>query len=254
MRKATIFAACGIITLALAAAACTKEQAQRTQPASATLTLSLPAIEHGTFTKAAADDLPALINATLPTALQCYLTNTGTAQTYKVQTGESITLPLGSYRVTASHTPTGDDVGNWEFTTSPRITIGETFEVQAGTTSYTLTPSFGSTAIAVRTDEVAALAWKNGSSSTGITRTTEAGGYLLTFVRWKTSADLTLAITPQDALNYTPSEFTFSTASPTPSGKYAGTGGVWYLLHPAAVPTEQGAFSLGWPAWEGMEL
>ncbi len=251
MNKATIFAACGIV--ALAAAACTKATPAPT--ASATLTLSLPNIEHGTFTKGAADDLPAIINATLPTSLQCYLTNTGTGQAYKVQTGEAVTLPLGSYRVTASHAPTGDDVGNWEFTTSPRITIGETFEVAAGVTSYTLTPSFGSTAIAVRTDEVTSLVYKTGSTNTAaINRTTEADGYLLTFVRWKTGDELTLAITPQDALNYTPSEFTFTTASPTPAGKYAGTGGVWYLLHPAAVPTEQGSFTLGWPAWDGMEL
>ena len=228
-----------ILTILLLAGCASNDQMVK-----ATFCLS---IESGTFpTKGIAAD----IAATIPASVPLTLTNTATSAVYNVNTGESITLPIGTYSVAGTYNPTllQGIVGTTRFTSrTPKIVVSDEVSVEAGTESYIVSASYQSFAVGVLPSEVsawtgrfkgniAAVEYNEGDDLHWIfvTGNIDPSNYFYT------------TITPISGSERT---FTFITSGEL-EGAVLAEYGKWYIMHPAAPTTQSGSFTLDLPTWQ----
>ncbi len=224
-----------LLIAAILAVSCAK------QDELATLSFGLKGVTEHSMTKAYVDDVQAIIASRMPETITLQLTRTKSGKHYSVATGETITLPVGEYTVTASIAPASVAAfprpGMWSSST-PSISINESITIVAGTSSYALTPTFNCFAIAAL-EECASYSYKHQSATGSVT----GNGIKVGFFQWDNNYELTVTAIPTDYDARDDTKFTFGGV-----GVHA-TNGKFYVLHPDTVTTEEGGFTFDTGTW-----
>ena len=204
-------------------------------------TLQFSMIEEHSITKSTTDEIRSAITEHIPTTLDLTLTRTKTGKTYKVATGESITLPVGEYQVKGSSSP--QSILNTPTKTTfvsqtAGISVDEKVNVIEGKSSYTLNPTFDCFAI-VADEDVASCVYQYSSDS----KTIEGEGLKICFVSWHNDYQLYVTAKPADYDTKEDVRFIFGLAGVN------ATNGKFYVLHPEDVTTEEGGFIFNINTW-----
>lgn len=215
------------------ALSCTKEE-QFT-------TLTFGMVEEHTMTRTYVDDVRTAIGQRIPQTVNLTLTRDKTGKTYKVATGESITIPVGEY--TVKGTAAGSSLtafprqGMWDSDVAS-IVVNEKVSVVEGTTSYTLSPTFDCFAI-VALEDVASYTYQHANTS----NKADEDGIKVRFFKWDNNYELIVTAKPADYDSKDDARFVFGAGGVTPKN------GSFYVLHPESVTTEEGGFTFSFGDW-----
>lgn len=239
-----------IASVLLAVAACTK-QAPDFPGHFVSVTFEVGTYVGNFPTKGMAD----AIAATLPAALDLYLTNTDTGTSYTAQTGRAVELPEGTYSVTGGFTPDATKAiyGNSLYlSNAPKVSVSQDVTITAGMGTCTLLASYESAALVTISDEVQRWTGATSNKEGFDVDALETGIYRWTFITgdFSTNRYFHTYLKPKDGgeqVGYTivtnPSmQTTFSDALVVDFGK-------WYLLRAGEGEIQAGAFAVEWPVW-----
>lgn len=224
-----------LLAITLMALSCTKQEEYTT------LRFGLEGVEEHSITKATTDSVRTAIAQQIPTTLDLTLTRKKSGKTYKVTTGQSITIPVGEYSIKGTATSQTKDAFSrqslWASTTAS-ISIDEDVTVTTGTNSYELTPKFDCFAIVALSDVKSYdYAYANDRYSAS------EEGIKVRFFHWDNNYELTVTAIPKDYDTKDDARFIFGGTGVQPQeGRY-------YILHPEAVTTEEGGFILNTDTW-----
>lgn len=230
---------------ALILAACTE------LPPTATVSFNIGGVRSGTLTKAG-DGIEAALAATAPTQTpELTIQSTSVAlRKYTARPGESITLPVGEYRVTATYTPSvAGDAAGCNIFRQPSYKVDDTITVTEDEDSYTVDASYTCFALVIDYGECskyrhyhAAYGWRDFSYFTG-------SGYGVAYIdfaaNWSANPYRITAV-PTDAVNHEETAYSLV---------HSGTDGVlveagkWYMFSPDEVTTASGSLSVVLPDW-----
>jgi len=233
MKKKGIFYA--ILGLALIAG-CTKE----TQPTpTQAVTFGIASITSGSMdTKATAAELLATVT---PNTYPTLIVESTTDRNYwlEVAVGETVELPIASYRVTATYTPSRIGLaGGHEITELPPYHIDETIEVKAGQESVELTGVFDCWALILDYETTASYRM-DGHFYNFVNSADGTKGVL--FLATQTQGNpWDLIVYPQDAVNYLETTYRLGNK----------TAGRWYCFGAEQKTVQEGSFRVAFTNWE----
>lgn len=190
------------------------------------------------------------IAATIPSAVGLVLTNTSTNVEYNVATGESITLPVGTYTVTGQHVPTATQLcyGTTKYLCkTPGITVEDEVTVEAGTANYSVAATYTGFAVGVLPSECSAWKVKIKTGSFEDVDRIEAEGlwWVFGYGSFSSTQPLDMTLVPISGSNFT---HRLVMSNPDENMTLVENG-KWYILHPTMTTTQAGTFGLSLPPW-----
>lgn len=227
---------CEMLGLALIAG-CAKE-AQPTQA----VTFGIETITSGSMdTKATAAELLAQTTPnTYPTL--CIESTTDRSFWMEVAVGETIELPIASYRVTANYTPARIGLaGGHEVTELPSYHIDQTIEVKAGQESVGLTGVFDCWALIL--DYETTSRYRMDGQFYNFVNSSDATKGVLFLSTMTQGNEWDLIVYPKDAVNYLETTYKVSNK----------TAGRWYCYGAEQKTTQEGSFRVSFTNWEAGE-
>lgn len=233
------------IIAAILLAACTE------LPPTATVSFNIGGVRSGTLTKSG-DGLEAALAATAPTQTpELTIQSTSVSlRRYTAKPGESITLPVGEYRVTATYTPSvaGDAAGSNIFR-QPSYSVDDVVVVTEDNDAYTVDAAYTCFALVIDYSESAkyrhyhgSYGWRDFSYFTGDTY----GVAYIDFAAVWSATPYRITAVPKDAVGH--EETQYSLVNEGTNGVLVEAG-KWYLFSPDAVTTTSGALSVALPDW-----
>ena len=189
------------------------------------------------------------ISDALPESIPLTLTNKTTSVEYIVNSGESITLPLGTYEVKGGTTPQAVQFvsGTQRYLSrTPKISVEDEIELVVGQSAYSVNARYESFALGVLPSEVSKWSGRFKGNIAEVSYI-EADGLWWTFVTGNLDPNnlFYTTITPLAGADRSFSIITSGTYDGAMLVEY----GKWYVLHPSGASTQSGTFDLGLPDW-----
>jgi hypothetical protein len=195
--------------------------------------------------------LGAAIAATIPESVELTLTGVERRTTYTVTTGQPVTVPAGTYTVTAYYVPAKEPsiCGFPEVYLSrePCFSIDETVTIEEGVGDYTLGATFHSWVVAV---EEASASWTyffNSGGDQGINTFLRDGTTRWVFVTGVLN-NLYLGMKVDGAPYKLTTDAAFA-ATLTGATVITCSPGHWYVLGHTYGAPQSGGFSVNFPEW-----
>ena len=221
-------------------------------PPTATVCINIGGVRSGAITKSI-DEVGAALAATAPSATPTLtLQSTEVAlRKYTATPGESVTVPVGEYRVTASYQPAvvGDASGNNIYKT-PSYKVDETIIVTEGADEYTVTASYDCFALVIDYDECEAYRHNQYQQMVDFAFFTKTGTVGVAYIGleylWG-SINYRLIVVPKDKVEHEETEYHI-----VATDGYSGVkveAGKWYSFSPNGVTTTSGSIGISTPEW-----
>lgn len=238
-----------IIMAALMMAGCTKS----TETGLQTIQIGLEGVYMGDITKVQQTAIPPAITATMPKgSISFTLTSTKAAErTYNVALGESVTIPIDEYRVTAKYRPQekARTYKNGIIYAEPRFNVDEVINVTNLQSEYNVDAVFDCWALVIDASqskkyqqlgysvEMEDFSWFTYTGDIGV-------AYI--YGTWTTDA-YRLTAYPKEEVGHEPKTYRIVT-----DRNYEGVyveNGKWYCFGPAEVEDASGAMGVNYPEW-----
>ena len=159
----------------------------------------------------------------------------------EVTVGETVELPIASYRVTASYNPRGiGSAGGYTLTTEPPYHIDETVEVKAGQESVALTGVFDCWALVIDYATTAQYRMDGDFHASDFVKSSDGTKGVLFVDTRPAGMDWTLTVFPVDAVNYLETDYRVGNK---PAGR-------WYCFGAEQKTVQEGSFRVSFAEWE----
>jgi len=236
-----------ILLIAILSIACTKE------PQYATVTFDVEYVQSGAITKVSSGAVSEALAASMPTGpFQLHLVSkTNPLRSYDITTGSSVTIAVDDYTVTGSGV--GSEVFSSSSTkvySSPKWSVSQDIEVDAGGGSVNLTASYPCVALVVDKSVTASIEFFSGSGfvSPSAMGGTESVGVVYAVGYWTFSTPLRIRVYPVD---YQANDIVdYNLTSNAYDGTYRVLNGHWYNFVPGDLEPSSGSFGINFSGWE----
>lgn len=226
---------------------CNKDDALSSSREYVTITLGLrTAADSGTFpTKGISEE----IAATLPATMLLTLTDTGSGESYQVNSGGQIRVKEGTYLVTGRTTPAvrQEVYGTTHYTSAePLIVVEDRIEVSVTKTAYSVTAAYRCFVVALNPNDFADWYLQSNGEFIGMAHST-APDLWWTYVIGDYDAAHPLRIQPK-LPNGSSLDYTFYTDE-LRDGALLAEFGKWYMLRENTGQMASGSLALTLPVW-----
>lgn len=241
MKKIIMLAIC-----ALAIVSCKKNNDTEQSTQMVTISFDQRIVSGNSMVRSTSNDFLDIIEEQTPKAVTVWLKNTDLNKTYHCESAESITIPVGNYKISAqSYTNLSDNM----LYTKPMLKMPETAtSINANTDKITLNLSYNCYAIFALIDECRYVEAQ--CSNFSDTELPKVGKY---YVGYFHHDGITINILPYtDSSEFTANKYTFVTTY-NPNDTFAEYG-KYYVVHPTKIDSTTSSFEVNMPTMEEGEI
>ena len=200
-------------------------------------------------TRSVADVLDATAPSGIPT-LRLESVDVST-RVYSVSPGESVSVPVGRYRVSGNYT--GEKVGTANgngLYQEPSYAVSGEIDVVPGVSQYTVSAAYDCAAILVSEESVSRVThyYEGASDYVDLAVFKHVGGYGVLYMRLAYNINWYVRVYPQDVVNQESRLFNLVSGK-VQSGTVFVERGRWYLLSPSDVERQEGDIVIDLPDW-----
>ena len=222
------------------------------------VSISINGVQSGKLTRASASSVLDVIEGLFPsTGITFKLTSTtNSSRVYNIDLGESLSIPLDTYEVTARYRPyvIGNTFKNGDITQSPRFSVQSTITITSAQSNYVVDAIYECWALVI--DYTTCSKYRHlgySYSEEDFTYFATSGNLGVAFIHGEwTDSPYTITAVPKSIELYEPKTYSFVT-NRNYNGIYVENG-KWYCLSAANVETTSGELSVNYPEWTEGDL
>ena len=217
------------------------------------VSISINGVQTGRFTKASSSSILNVIEEMFPTSGVTFklTSTTNSSRVYNIALGESLSIPLDTYTVTARYKPyvVGNTFKNGEITQSPRFSVESTITVTSSQSNYVVDAIYQCWALVI--DYTVCSKYRHlgySYSEEDFTYFATSGNLGIAFINGEwTDSPYTITAVPKSTEFHEPKTYSF-VSNRNYDGIYVENG-KWYCLNPESVATTSGDLSINYPKW-----